>query len=164
MPPVAKQKFARSHPDALLVVCAACWRKNKNVRSISDNLAELIRKHVYKDFNLKNGYHPTVVCDGCRKAISDLEKVGASFHLLHLRGLFSVCACTPNVTTYLFVCQVEYTYMPHYLIIFFYRMGKTPRDIFLQPRHMQICVCPVQQLDPVGQTPSAHVRYVKLEG
>ena len=117
MPPVAKQKFARSNEDSLLVVCAACWRKNKNVRSITDNMAELIRKHVYKDFTLRNGYHPSVVCDGCRKTISDLEKVGAF--------LSAVPPCTKTVTKYFFVCQVVYTlYIPDYLNLFYIGWGE----------------------------------------
>ena len=131
MPPVAKQKFARSHEDSLLVVCAACWRKNKNVRSITDNMAELIRKHVYKDFTLRNGYHPSVVCDGCRKTISDFEKVGAF--------LSAVPPCTKTVTKYFF-CLSSCIYIIHSRLFksFLYRMGRTPRDIFLQHCHMQI--------------------------
>ena len=75
MGPAVKQKASRSHDDSLLVVCAGCWRKSKDVRKISDTMADLIRKYVYKEFSLSNSYHPRVVCDGCRKTIADLEKV-----------------------------------------------------------------------------------------
>ena len=72
MPPFLK---ARDHNASLQVVCAACWRKNKTTCTVSDKLADLIRKHVYNDFNTRNSYHPRVICDGCRKTLTDMEKV-----------------------------------------------------------------------------------------
>ena len=76
MPPFAKQKdSARTHQEALGIVCAACWRKPKNVRGVSDRVAGLIRQFVYKDYSKSNGYHPTAVCTGCQQTLSDLAKV-----------------------------------------------------------------------------------------
>ena len=74
MPPVSKHK-ARSHQDSLKIVCAACWRKKKTVSNISEKMADLTRKFVFDGYNKTNGYHPTVLCDGCRKTLSDLDKV-----------------------------------------------------------------------------------------
>ena len=74
MPPFAKQK-PRTHDDSLNLVCAACWRKNKSVRTVSDSHADLLRKHVFEDYSTKNSFHPKVICDGCRSTITKLEKV-----------------------------------------------------------------------------------------
>ena len=79
MPPVAKQKMARTHQDSLTVVCAACWRKNKNVRMVTDKTADLICQFVFDGYSRSNGFHPTVLCDGCRKTLSDLGKVETVF-------------------------------------------------------------------------------------
>ena len=75
MPPFAKQKVARTHLEALKTVCAACWRKQQNVRGVSDRVETLIRQFVFKDYSKSNGYHPTVVCTGCQQTLSDLAKV-----------------------------------------------------------------------------------------
>ena len=75
MPPFAKKGGARTHQEALRIVCAACWRKPKNVRGVSDRVADLIRQFVFKDYSKSNGYHPTVVCTGCQQTLSDLAKV-----------------------------------------------------------------------------------------
>ena len=76
MPPYSRPNhYARDHDASLLVVCDIFWRKNKSMGRVTDKLAELIRKHVFKDFSLKNTYHPRVICDGCRKTLSDTEKV-----------------------------------------------------------------------------------------
>ena len=76
MPPFTRPSHkARDHDGSLLVVCAACWRKNKSVGKLSDKLTALVRKHVFEEFYTKNNYHPKVICDGCRKTLSDIEKV-----------------------------------------------------------------------------------------
>ena len=75
MPPFVVQKAPRSHHEALSKLCASCWRKPKNVRGVSDKVADLIRQFVYKDYCKSNGYHPTVVCTGCQQTLSDLAKV-----------------------------------------------------------------------------------------
>ena len=76
MPPYVKQRTARTHQEALKTVCAACWRKPKQVRGVSDRVSELLRQFVFKDYDKSNGFHPTVVCIGCQKTLSDLAKVG----------------------------------------------------------------------------------------
>ena len=83
MPPFAKHK-PRTHDDSLNLVCAACWRKNKSVRTVSESLADLLRKYVFKDYSMKNSIHPKVICDGCRYTITKLEKVGYLFSLFWL--------------------------------------------------------------------------------
>lgn len=75
MPPIVKQKVARTHQEALKRVCAACWRKPANVRSVSDRVADQICQFVFKNYSASNGYHPSVICVGCQKALSDLAKV-----------------------------------------------------------------------------------------
>ena len=87
MPPVATKKNPKSHDNCLHLVCAACWRKNKAVRTVSETLADLLRKYVYKDYSTKNSLHPRVICDGCRTTITKLEKVGYSVCLLRLGGI-----------------------------------------------------------------------------
>ena len=78
MPYNVKQKAARSHEEALRTVCASCWKKSKNVRSVSDKVAGLICQFVYKDYDKSNGFHPTVVCTGCQATLSYLDKVNNS--------------------------------------------------------------------------------------
>ena len=76
MPPVKKMKScAKTHSDCLSSVCAVCWRKKDNVRNVSDSLAENIQQHVFEGYSRDNGYHPCVICDGCRKTLTDLAKV-----------------------------------------------------------------------------------------
>ena len=74
MPPFVKQKVARTHQEALRIVCAACFRKPKEVRPVSDKFEQLICQFVYKDYSKSNGFHPTVVCVGCQKTLSDIAK------------------------------------------------------------------------------------------
>ena len=81
MPPFVKKKVSRTHQDSLRTVCAACWRKPKDVRGVSDRFAELICRFVYKDYSKSNGLHPTVVCVGCQKTLSDMAKVRNSNQL-----------------------------------------------------------------------------------
>ena len=75
MPPVFKKSGARTHTESLRVVCAVCWRKQKNVSNVSDKLADLICQFSFHGYNRKNYFHPKVICDGCRRTIIDLEKV-----------------------------------------------------------------------------------------
>ena len=81
MPPFLKKKVPRTHQDSLRTVCAACWRKPKDIRGVSDRFAELICRFVYKDYSKSNGLHPTVVCVGCQKTLSDMAKVRYSNQL-----------------------------------------------------------------------------------
>ena len=80
MPSNVKQKAARTHEEALRTVCASCWKKSKNVRSVSDKVAGFIQQFVYKDYDKSNGFHPTVVCTGCHYTLSNLDKVGMSLN------------------------------------------------------------------------------------
>ena len=95
-----------SHSDqdaSILSVCAVCWRKNKSMGRVSDKLADLIRKHVFKDFSTQNTYLPRVICDGCRKTITDIEKVGnygrlvIDFqHIIYVNGKLSKRHLSPT--------------------------------------------------------------------
>ena len=89
MPPFVKQKAARTHTESLKTVCAACWRKPKNVRNVSDRVEELIRQFVFKDYSKSNGYHPSVVCTGCQQTLSDLAKV-------KLLNIYQTCCKTES--------------------------------------------------------------------
>ena len=76
MPPVKKSKrSAKTHSDCLSIVCAVCWRKKDNSRNVSDSVADNIRQFVYEGYDRDSGYHPCVICDGCRKTLTDLAKV-----------------------------------------------------------------------------------------
>ena len=70
MPPVAKQKVARNHKESLESVCAACWRKSKSLRSVSERFSEYLCKFIFEGYSKTNGYHPTVICCSCQKALS----------------------------------------------------------------------------------------------
>ena len=70
-----KLKVARSHGDSLECICVACWRKKGNMRPVNDKVNGLLKLYVYDGYMRDSGYHPTVVCDGCRKILSDIEKV-----------------------------------------------------------------------------------------
>ena len=76
MPPVNKnKKVARTHGDSLLIVCAVCWRKKGSVRPVTDKMSGLICQFVFEDYSKDNGVHPSVICDGCRKTLGDIDKV-----------------------------------------------------------------------------------------
>ena len=74
MPPAKKLKEARSHADSIHLVCAVCWRKSSSARKVSEKLSDQIKKFFSKEFDLKNYYHPKVVCDVCRLTLSALSK------------------------------------------------------------------------------------------
>ena len=82
MPPFVKKEAARSHSENLAVVCAVCWRKNKNVRSVSEKVCEQIKQFVFSDYSSSNGFHPTAICDGCRNTLSDVSKVCFNFRII----------------------------------------------------------------------------------
>ena len=76
MPPVNKNNaVARTHSDSLSVICAVCWRKQGSVRKVSEKIEELVKEHVFGDYQRDNGFHPSVICDGCRKTLLDISKV-----------------------------------------------------------------------------------------
>ena len=104
MPPFTRPSHSgRDHDASILAVCAVCWRKNKSMGRVSDKLADLIRKHVFKDFSTQKTYHPRVICDGCRKTITDIEKVGnygrlvIDFqHIIYVNGKLSKRHLSPT--------------------------------------------------------------------
>ena len=81
MPPTISNTKPRTHNDSVLVVCAVCWKKPKGVRNITDKQADLIRQFSYKDYNIRNYFHPKVICGACRVTLSNLEKVGEYYIL-----------------------------------------------------------------------------------
>lgn len=74
MPKVKKQKEARSHSDSLNIVCAVCWRKPKSVRKVTEKISDQINRFSSPEYDLKNYYHPKVICDSCRVILGNLNK------------------------------------------------------------------------------------------
>ena len=147
MPPFAKQK-PRTHDDSLNLVCAACWRKNKSVRTVSDSHADLLRKYVFEDYSTKNSFHPKVICDGCRYTITKLEKVGYLFTLLW----FVLCV------TFLVHSKIFFSKL---YSIFSSRMERRPQGICPQHPHMKVWLLQLPTQDHILVL-SAAARFVKL--
>ena len=74
MPSAKKQTIARSHSDSVNIVCAVCWKKPTSTRKVTEKISEQIKKLVCQEYDLKNYYHPKVVCDACRVILSVLSK------------------------------------------------------------------------------------------
>ena len=49
------------------------------LRPVKSVMPELIQKHVDNEYSVTNDIDPVVICDGCRKVLSDLEKVNSLF-------------------------------------------------------------------------------------
>ena len=75
MPPVKKFKLSKTHGEALECVCAVCWRKMSGLRPVNDSVEELIQKHRNSEYSVSSGIYPVAVCDGCRRALRDKDKV-----------------------------------------------------------------------------------------
>ena len=77
MPPINpnSKKKPRSHEDSVNTVCSVCVRKQKCVRSVSEQLEKLIQKHVYSAYSTNKSHLPKVICAGCRKTLTSIEKV-----------------------------------------------------------------------------------------
>ena len=72
----------RTHEEARQVVCCVCSKKvvHSNKRSgvtktVSDNVAGLVRQFVYNKYSVLNPLHPTALCGGCRLVLKAMEKV-----------------------------------------------------------------------------------------
>ena len=75
MLPVKKVKVARTHSDALMVICACCIRKGGTMRPVSATVAELLQRFRDSGYDKDSGDFPVVICDSCRVAITKLGKV-----------------------------------------------------------------------------------------
>ena len=73
MPPF--KKTSKTHSDFLKLICAACWRKKPSVTKVSDKLSQLICQHIFAEYSVDSDIHPSVICDGCRKTLMDIDKV-----------------------------------------------------------------------------------------
>lgn len=55
----------RSHEENRKIICVLCYKKEKGVKHITDDLAVLIRNHAIPEFNVQCETFPTVICKGC---------------------------------------------------------------------------------------------------
>ena len=72
---------ARTHEENRKVVCCVCGKKPKSYGSkkpisvVSPKQEELVRKFVFKDYNVDNSDFPTGLCLPCNTTLLAFEKV-----------------------------------------------------------------------------------------
>ena len=71
-----------THEQGRALICKVCVAKKKGVRVCSQKYEDLIAKHYRDDLDPKDESLPNGICDGCRKALSDLESKKAGRHKL----------------------------------------------------------------------------------
>ena len=70
MPPViGRFSSAKTHSDCLNIIFQYAGGK----KAVSDTVSDLIIKYVYEGYERDGGVHPKVICDGCRKTLSDIH-------------------------------------------------------------------------------------------
>ena len=75
MPPCkAKKSGPRDHAETLEVLCVVCFRKEKNLKNISQEIVAGIKAHVSEHYKETNKNLPQKICSSCRNKIVDLNK------------------------------------------------------------------------------------------
>ena len=66
----------RTHDECRFLICACCGYKNLKCAKITDHLEQLVRDHVYKEYNTENTSYPLGLCPSCRKSLYIAQKKG----------------------------------------------------------------------------------------
>ena len=65
-----RSRNAKDHNDNKQLICGVCLLKPKKLRKISENLLDIIRDKVFKEYHRENWtWLPDVICDPCSRAI-----------------------------------------------------------------------------------------------
>ena len=76
MPPFKSKKVGpRTHSESRQCLCAVCFTKASDLRSISTDYENLIQKYVNRDFSMAKTNCPTSVCSKCRLKLGALKMV-----------------------------------------------------------------------------------------
>ena len=63
-------KTARTHSESLKAACTICFCKSGDLRDISKGIQEIIKAHIFPNFNAMDEIYPSVICSSCRKKVS----------------------------------------------------------------------------------------------
>ena len=67
-------KSKKDHAAMQKAVCLVCWRKQKNLRNISNKVKMEIKEHVLEDYDSEaKSWLPSVICGGCYKNLHDVK-------------------------------------------------------------------------------------------
>ena len=70
------------HSENLKVIFCNCGRKTPCLRNVSPGVSELVRLYAQPTYDGEGGFHPTAICDACRKACTAWKGDGPQ-HVRH---------------------------------------------------------------------------------
>ena len=67
----------KTHQESRASLCIGCHKLGSTLRKISpkSTLLTKVQQNIYDGFSVSSESLPNVICDGCRKTLSDIEKV-----------------------------------------------------------------------------------------
>ena len=75
----------KDHAACVRSVCAGCGGKHREMRSVTERSAELLRKHVFAGYELKKDckeqVHPSALCPNCRLTLTEFGKVWSTYEV-----------------------------------------------------------------------------------
>ena len=70
----------KSHEEFRLLVCGICWRKPKDLQTITPVVLDLIRRFCWSEYELEDKALPLAACKSCVKALKVIEQVTKNKH------------------------------------------------------------------------------------
>ena len=67
--------YAKGHEEARQTICCICFRKQKELRTVTSVIETQICELICNTFSVKDSKFPTVICRNCSLAISAHTKV-----------------------------------------------------------------------------------------
>ena len=61
------------HDASRLKVCGCCFRKDQQLRTITDSILDLIKEFCFSDYSLDDTHLPKVVCTGCLRILKGFK-------------------------------------------------------------------------------------------
>ena len=66
----------KTHEENRSLICCVCWRKcDKNSRSVTKAIEDLVKKFVFESYSSLNESYPSSICGSCRVCLTEMEKV-----------------------------------------------------------------------------------------
>ena len=65
----------KGHEDFRRAICGICWRKPKDLQSISPAVLSLIKTHCYPEYDLANKALPLSACKSFVRTVKIVDKV-----------------------------------------------------------------------------------------
>ena len=69
-------KRSRTHDECRLLICSCCGSKNFKCAKLTDNLEQLVKDEVYKEYSKENTSYPLGLCPSCRTSLYLAKKKG----------------------------------------------------------------------------------------